>query len=380
MKVTIDLRTLLFLISCRFEEAAAFVTSSSSKAKSIKSSNPSIRISTTTTGSRPFITDSKRQPSSASRTALYSFPLIRNTLVIAAASVAASAKIVSQGDVAIVERLGKFHQILNPGLHFTIPLVDRLRTRLSRREQVFDIPPQECISLDNAPLAADAVVYWKMIDPNRAYYSVMNLELAIQNLVLTQLRSEIGKLSLDDTFSAREKINSVLLRDLDVATEPWGIQITRVEVRDIIPNKQILKAMEQQMAAERTKRAVVIQSEGELQRSVNEAEGNAQSKLIDARAAAGAVRLEAQAKKDQLELEAQGAAQAIKVLIDVVGGNAQDATQFQLTREYIEAQKALANSANTKIILSPDALSGAMVQALSNYDVAGSGSKASPSK
>lgn len=306
-------------------------------------------------------------------TALASLPVVRSVVAgvaCAGAAVAASSiKIVSQGNVAIVERLGRFHKCMNPGLHFIIPLVDRLRTTLSQREQVFDIPPQACISLDNAPLSADAVVYWKMLDPPKAYYSVMNLEVAIQNLVLTQLRAEIGKLTLDSTFSAREQINSVLLKDLDVATEPWGIKITRVEVRDIIPNKEILGAMEQQMAAERTKRAVVIKSEGELARAVNEAEGAAQSRLIDARASAEAVRLQAQAKKDKLELEAQGAAQAIAALAVAVGGNEEEAAKFQLIREYIGAQRALATSENAKVLLSPDSLNSAMVQALSLYNL-----------
>lgn len=302
-------------------------------------------------------------------TELHSVPFLRGVVITAAAITASSAKIVSQGNVAIVERLGRFYQCLDPGLHFIIPLIDRQRTTLSTREQVFDIPPQDCISFDNAPLAADAVVYWKVMDPNKAYYSVMNLELAIQNLVLTQLRSEIGKLTLDDTFSAREQINSVLLRDLDIATEPWGIKITRVEVRDIIPNREILGAMEQQMAAERTKRAVIIKSEGELERAVNEAEGAAQSRLIDAKASAEAVRLEAQAKKDKLELEAQGAAQAVAVLGNVLGGDAESATKFQLVREYIEAQRALSTSENAKVILSPDAFNSALVQALSLYDI-----------
>mmetsp|Transcript_38261 Transcript_38261/g.92567 ORF Transcript_38261/g.92567 Transcript_38261/m.92567 type:complete len:363 (+) Transcript_38261:320-1408(+) len=311
------------------------------------------------------------RPQQVSSTALHVTPFIRSVVVAAAAAVAVkSIKIVSQGDVAIVERLGKFQKCLDPGLHFIIPIVDRLRITLSQREQVFDIPPQDCISKDNAPLAADAVVYWRVMDPNKAFYSVMNLNLAIQNLVLTQLRAEIGKLTLDETFSAREQINSVLLRDLDIATEPWGIKITRVEVRDIIPNREILGAMEQQMAAERTKRAVVIKSEGELARAVNEAEGAAQSRVIDAKASAEAVRLQAQAKKEKLELEAQGAAQAIEALVEAVGGDPAEATKFQLVREYIESQKALAVSENAKVILSPDPFNGAMIQALSLYDVA----------
>ena len=169
-----------------------------------------------------------------------------------------SIKVVQQSDLALVERLGKFHSKLEPGLHFLIPFVDSIRATVTEREQVLDVPPQKCITSDNAPLVADAVVYWKIFDAEKSVYSVANLEVAIQNLVLTQLRAEIGKLTLDSTFSAREQINAVLLKDLDLATDPWGVKITRVEVRDIIPNKEILQAMELQMASERKKRAMII--------------------------------------------------------------------------------------------------------------------------
>jgi regulator of protease activity HflC (stomatin/prohibitin superfamily) len=280
----------------------------------------------------------------------------------------ASIKVVSQGNVAVVERLGKFHGVLEPGLHVVIPVVDRLRTTLSKREQVFDIPPQQCITSDNAPLAADAVVYWRVVDPEKAVYSVMDLKMAIQNLVLTQLRTEIGKLTLDMTFSAREQINSVLLTDLDVATDPWGVKITRVEVRDIIPNQDIMRAMEMQMAAERTKRAVIIKSEGERARAVNEAEGEAQSRLIDARASAEAVRLEADAQAFKLELEAQGAAKALAAIEESLG-SAQEAARFQLMREYIASQRALATSRNAKVIITPDAASNLLANAMAFYDV-----------
>lgn len=278
-----------------------------------------------------------------------------------------SLKIVSQGDVAIVERLGKFHKRLDPGLHVVIPFIDRLRTTISQREQVFDIPPQKCITSDNAPLSADAVVYWRVVDPAKAFYSVMDLKLAIQNLVLTQLRAEIGKLTLDMTFSAREQINSVLLRDLDVATDPWGVKITRVEVRDIIPNMEIMQAMELQMAAERTKRAVVIKSEGERERSINEAEGKAQSRLIDAKASAESTTLRASAEASKLELEAQGAAKALAVYAQVLGGS-EEAARFQLFREYIGAQRSLATSNNAKVIISPDSANDIFVKAMAFTD------------
>ncbi len=290
-----------------------------------------------------------------------------STLLLGALS---TLKIVKQGDISIVERFGKYHKSLEPGLHVTIPIVDRLAKTITQREQVFDIPPQKCITLDNAPLAADAVVYWKVFDPEKAFYSVVDLELAIQNLVLTQLRSEIGKLTLDATFSAREQINSVLLQDLDIATDPWGVKITRVEVRDIVPNHEIMAAMEMQMAAERTKRAVVIKSEGERTKAVNKAEGEAQSRIIDAKALAESVRLEAEAEASRLQLEAEGVTKSLKTLTECFG-SAEEAAKFQLAREYIEAQRSLATSDNAKVILSADGGGGGvdpLVKALAVYD------------
>eukprot|EP00560_Eucampia_antarctica_P008799 CAMPEP_0197828526 /NCGR_PEP_ID=MMETSP1437-20131217/5071_1 /TAXON_ID=49252 ORGANISM="Eucampia antarctica, Strain CCMP1452" /NCGR_SAMPLE_ID=MMETSP1437 /ASSEMBLY_ACC=CAM_ASM_001096 /LENGTH=373 /DNA_ID=CAMNT_0043429761 /DNA_START=38 /DNA_END=1159 /DNA_ORIENTATION=+ len=278
-----------------------------------------------------------------------------NSVVLGAAAFAVSrtVQVVRQGDVSIVERFGKFHNRLEPGLHILIPFVDQVRATLTNREQVLDIPPQKCITSDNAPLSADAVVYWRIVNAERAVYAVVDLQLAIQNLVLTQLRSEIGKLTLDMTFSAREQVNKVLLDELDVATEPWGVKITRVEVRDIIPNQEILRAMEMQMAAERTKRASIIKSEGERERSINEAEGSARSRIIDAQAAAKSVVMEADAEASKIEKEAQGVARALAAISEAVGGNEAkaDAVKFQLMREYIATQRDLATSNNAKVIV-----------------------------
>jgi len=288
-----------------------------------------------------------------------------------------SVTVVRQGDCSIVERFGKFHKELDPGLHFLIPFVDQIRATVTIREQVLDIPPQKCITSDNAPLAADAVVYWRIENGVRAIYAVENLKLAIQNLVLTQLRAEIGKLTLDETFSAREKVNQVLLDELDVATEPWGVKITRVEVRDIIPNQEILRAMEMQMAAERTKRASIIKSEGERERSINEAEGSARSRIIDAEASAKSMIVEADAEASKIETEAKGVARALDVIAAAISSSSSssdgdsdnnnnnttttpaiitnaakaDAAKFQLMREYIATQRDLATSNNAKVIV-----------------------------
>jgi len=217
---------------------------------------------------------------------------------------------------------------------------------------VLDIPPQKCITADNAPLTADAVVYWRIIDPAKAHYQVENLVVAIQNLVLTQLRAEVGKLSLDDTFSARSRINDALLKDLDVATVGWGVKVTRVEVRDIIPNAEILRAMESQMAAERTKRADVIKSEGHRAALLNGASAKADAAKLEAEGLKIATVLKAEAEREKLVHEAEGTAKAFRVILNAAGDHDR-ATQLQFLKAYIDAQACIATSDNAKVLMFP---------------------------
>jgi regulator of protease activity HflC (stomatin/prohibitin superfamily) len=192
-------------------------------------------------------------------------------------------KVVKQSDEALVERLGKYTgKKLKPGLNYVVPFVERVSFQQTIRERVIDIPPQQCITRDNVSITADAVVYWKILDMERAYYKVENLQSAMVNLVLTQIRSEVGKLELDETFTARAQINEILLRELDDATDPWGVKVTRVELRDIVPAKAVLDAMEMQMSAERKKRAVILTSEGERESAVNSAKGRAEALILQA--------------------------------------------------------------------------------------------------
>jgi regulator of protease activity HflC (stomatin/prohibitin superfamily) len=172
-------------------------------------------------------------------------------------------RVINQGDEALVEKLGKYSgKKLKPGLNYVVPMLERVSFQQTIRERVLDIPPQQCITRDNVSIAADAVVYWKILELEKAYYKVENLQSAMVNLVLTQIRSEIGKLELDETFTARAQINEILLQELDEATDPWGIKVTRVELRDIVPAKAVQDAMEMQMSAERKKRAAILTSEG----------------------------------------------------------------------------------------------------------------------
>lgn len=262
--------------------------------------------------------------------------------VTGAVLLARSVKIVGTADTLLIERLGKFNRELQAGLHFTIPIVERTSFSCTLREQVLDIPPQKAITRDNAPLTADAVVYWKIVDSELARYAVKNLVAAIQNLVLTQLRSEIGKLTLDETFSARQKMNAALLSDLDAATDDWGVKVTRVEVRDIIPSSDITKAMEMQMSAERRKRADVLESEGRRESQVN-----------DARGAADAVLLAAEADRASAVLRAEGEATSLRTLAEASGGDVEKGLQVLLLDKYWSTQAKLAASENTKVLFYP---------------------------
>merc|ERR1719454_2323920 len=281
---------------------------------------------------------SSRPPRATIPEALFAPSLAFST----AALLASGLKLVGTGETQLVERLGKYDRRLDAGLHYTIPLVERTAFQCTMREQVLDIPPQKAITRDNAPLTADAVVYWKIVEPYAARYAVAELKEAIQNLVLTQLRSEIGKLTLDETFSARQKMNAILLADLDKATDAWGVKVTRVEVRDIIPSADITQAMEMQMSAERRKRANVLESEGRRESQVNDAQG-----------AADAAVLEAEAEATRLRLVAECEATSLRVLADAVGGDIEKAMQVLLLSKYWGTQAELAASNNSKVLFYP---------------------------
>jgi regulator of protease activity HflC (stomatin/prohibitin superfamily) len=227
------------------------------------------------------------------------------SLIFGGSVLASSVKVINQGDEALVERLGSYNKKLEPGLNFVTPFLDRIVYRQTIREKVIDIPPQQCITRDNVSITADAVVYWRIVDMEKAYYKVENLQSAMVNLVLTQIRAEIGQLELDETFTARSQINEILLRDLDIATDPWGVKVTRVELRDIIPSKAVQESMELQMSAERRKRAVILTSEGDRESAVNSARGKADAQILDAEARQKAVILEAEAQQKAIILKAQ---------------------------------------------------------------------------
>ena len=212
-------------------------------------------------------------------------------------------------------------------------------------------------------ITADAVVYWRIVDLEKSYYKVENLQSAMTNLVLTQIRSEMGKLELDETFTARERVNEVLLRDLDVATDPWGVKVTRVELRDIIPSKAVQESMELQMSAERQKRAAILTSEGQRESAVNAAQGKAEAQVraaeaekkaasLDAEAQQQAIVLEAQANQKQQVLQAQASAQAVKIVGQSLEEDPQsaEALQFLMAQQYLTTSATIGTSDSSKVM------------------------------
>jgi regulator of protease activity HflC (stomatin/prohibitin superfamily) len=285
-------------------------------------------------------------------------------LVFGGSIAASSVKIINQSDEALVETLGKYSgKKLDPGLNFIIPFLDKVVFKQTIRERVLDIPPQQCITRDNVAISVDAVVYWRIVDIEKAYYKVENLQAAMVNLVLTQVRSEMGKLELDETFTARSEINEILLRELDISTDPWGVKVTRVELRDIVPSKAVQDSMELQMAAERKKRAAVLTSEGEREAAVNSARGQAEAQvlsaearqkahILDAEAEQKAIVMKAQAERQEQVLKAQATAEAVTVLAKTLKTDptAREALQFLIAQGYLEMGLHIGSSGSSKVM------------------------------
>jgi regulator of protease activity HflC (stomatin/prohibitin superfamily) len=275
--------------------------------------------------------------------------IIGITILIALSGI----KVINQGNEALVEKLGKYNgKKLKPGLNYVVPFLERISFYQTIRERVIDIPPQQCITRDNVTISADAVVYWKILDMERAYYKVESLQMAMVNLVLTQIRSEIGKLELDETFTARSQINEILLRELDEATDPWGVKVTRVELRDIVPARAVLDAMEMQMSAERKKRAAILTSEGEREAAINSARGQAEAQILNAEAKQRSVLLAAEAERQQQILRAQGIAASTKTLSDCLQENAEahKAVEVLFALGYLEMGTEIGRSDSAKVL------------------------------
>ncbi|HEY9800916.1 MAG TPA: SPFH domain-containing protein [Leptolyngbyaceae cyanobacterium] len=284
-------------------------------------------------------------------------------LALGGSAVAGSVKVISQGNEALVERLGSYNKKLEPGLNFVVPFIDKTVYRETIREKVIDIPPQKCITRDNVSIEVDAVVYWRIVDMEKAWYKVENLQSAMVNLVLTQIRAEMGLLELDQTFTARSQINELLLRDLDIATDPWGVKVTRVELRDIIPSQAVRESMELQMSAERRRRAAILNSEGEREAAVNSARGKAEAQILDAEARQKsvilqaeaeqkAIVLKAQAERQQQVLKAQAIAESAEIIAQKIDSNptANAALEVLFALGYLDMGSTIGQSDSSKVM------------------------------
>ena len=265
-------------------------------------------------------------------------------------------KIVPQSYAYVVERIGAYDRTLNVGLHILIPLIDRVSNRVSLKEQVMDFAPQPVITKDNVTMQIDTVVYFSITDPKLFTYGVVRPINAIETLTATTLRNIIGELELDDTLTSRDIINSKMRSILDDATDPWGIKVTRVEVKNILPPKDIQEAMEKQMRAERERREAILRAEGEKKSTVLVAEGEKESVILKAEAEKQAAILQAEAEKEKRIKEAEGEAEAI---LKVQQANADGirfireagADQAVLTIKSLEAFEKAADGKATKIII-----------------------------
>ncbi len=284
-------------------------------------------------------------------------------LILVVATMWAGAKTVPQGSVWTVERFGAYTRSLQPGLNFLVPFADRVGRKLNVQEQVLDIPEQTVITGDNATVSADGVIYFRILEAEKAAYQVQNLSQALTTLAMTNIRAVIGEMPLDSALASRDRINTQLLTILDGATHPWGVKVSRVEIRKIEPPENLILAMNLQMTAERERRATVAKAEGQREAAIKLAEGNKQSLILAAEGRQEAANRDAEARERLAAAEAK----ATTLVAEAARNGGEPALRYFIADRYVEAFKALANSPNSKMVVVPmeaAALAGGIAQAL----------------